>query len=595
MGTNSLLAGALGAAYLTVLVLQLNPQIPILSATTWRWYVTLGMLYGLHLAVTFYVVIVVREFFALDPFSPGWASVRMLAWMGAVAAAVAATLMWLNVRGFSAALTAEAAWRMTAGAAATTASAVVLLAIAIAHYSFGRRGSRVGASLFVLAAAGSLALPLAARGRAVPAPAAIPQVELEVAGTADAAPASGPRVFMLLLDGASMDYILPRVAEGRLPAFGRLLDRGSVIDLATTRPTQPDPVWAAVATGMYPSKNGVRSAGSYYARGDDRAVDLLPDHCLSHMLVQLGFLRNQPNQSGVWHARPVWSIVSDAGLAVAVARWPLTYPAAAVRGVLVSDRYLQVAGSLAEFDRAVFPPADLPRLQAAFAALDEDAAIIVCGRRPSAATPSAATPSAATRPGPADRPEAKALRRDRFYAAALAAVEEGVDARFTALRYDGLDTVGHYYFSASQTRTYRDLQDDDLRRSLQITDDYYSYIDGEIEAATTRLRPDDLLVVVSGFGMQPLDSIRRIIGRLAGGPDFTGTHDRAPDGFLLAFGTAIEPGRRPRGSIVDVAPTLLYYLGLPIARDMDGFARADLFKRTFTAERPIVFIPSYSH
>ena len=40
----------------------------------------------------------------------------------------------------------------------------MLLVIAIAHYSFGRRGSRVGASLFVLAAFASLALPLAARG-----------------------------------------------------------------------------------------------------------------------------------------------------------------------------------------------------------------------------------------------------------------------------------------------------------------------------------------------------------------------------------------------------------------------------------------------
>jgi len=27
---------------------------------------------------------------------------------------------------------------------------------------------------------------------------------------------------------------------------------------------------------------------------------------------------------------------------------------------------------------------------------------------------------------------------------------------------------------------------------------------------------------------------------------------------------------------------------------MDGFARADLFTRAFTADRPIVFIPSYS-
>ncbi len=575
MGTNSLLAGALGAAYLTVLVLQLNPQIPILSATTWRWYVTLGMLYGLHLAVTFYVVIVIREFFALDPFSPGWASVRMLAWMGASAAAVAATLMWLNVRGFGAALTDEAAWRMTAGAVATSASAVVLLAIAVAHYSFGRRGSRVGASLFVLAACGSLALPLAARGSAVPVAAAIPPVGPDA--PTPAPPPDGPRVLMLLLDGASMDYILPRVAEGRLPGFARLLDRGAVIDLATTRPTQPDPVWAAVATGMYPSKNGIRSAGSYYARGDDRAVDLLPDRCLSNMLVHLGFIRNQPNQSGVWHARPLWSIVSDAGLPVAVVRWPLTYPAAPVRGVLISDRFLQVSGSIAEFDGAAWPAAVLPQLQTVLTAAE-----------------------ASPRPGdtapllPSEGPEGAALRPDRFYAAALAAVAPGVDARFTALRYDGLDVVGHYYLSAGQSRTFRDPQDDELRRPLQILDDYYAYIDGEIDAAASRLRPEDLLVVVSGFGMQPLDPIKRVLGRLLGDPDFTGTHERAPDGFMLAYGGPVEPGRRPRGSIVDVAPTVLYYLGLPIARDMDGFARADLFKRAYTAERPIVFIPSYS-
>ena len=60
------------------------------------------------------------------------------------------------------------------------------------------------------------------------------------------------------------------------------------MDLATIRPTQPDPVWAAVATGMFPAKNGVRSAASYFAPGDDRPIDLLPDHCFAHTLVRLG-------------------------------------------------------------------------------------------------------------------------------------------------------------------------------------------------------------------------------------------------------------------------------------------------------------------
>ena len=322
MLTNSLLAGALGAAYLTILVLQLNPQIPVVSGTTWRWFATLALLYGLHLAVTFYLLIVVREFFALRVLSPGWASVRMLAWMGTASAAVASTLMWLNVRGFHTALTDDAARRMTAGALATTASAGVLLLIAIAHYSFGRRGSRVGASLFVLATFASLALPLAARGDAVERPTGISKrLAVQASG---AASAGGPRVAMILLDGASLDYVLPRVAEGRLPAFAKLLEKGAVM------------------------------------------VDLLPDHCFSHALVHLGFIRDQPNAANTWHARPLWLIASEAGVRVGIVRWPLTYPAEDVNGFVVSDRFHQLVGSIAEFDGAATPSDVLPSLEESF-------------------------------------------------------------------------------------------------------------------------------------------------------------------------------------------------------------------------------------
>jgi hypothetical protein len=52
-------------------------------------------------------------------------------------------------------------------------------------------------------------------------------------------------------------------------------------------------------------------------------------------------------------------------------------------------------------------------------------------------------------------------------------------------------------------------------------------------------------------------------------------------------------GRKQRGSIVDVTPTILYFLGVPIGRDMDGYARADVFTPAFTSDRPIAFIPSH--
>jgi predicted AlkP superfamily phosphohydrolase/phosphomutase len=147
-----------------------------------------------------------------------------------------------------------------------------------------------------------------------------------------------------------------------------------------------------------------------------------------------------------------------------------------------------------------------------------------------------------------------------------------------AVRYQGLDTAGH---------------DDVEGAPFGTLDRYYAYIDAEIGAAFDQLAPGDLLLVVSGFGMEPATPLKRAAARILRDQDPSGTHDHAPDGFLLAYGRDVEPGRKQRGSIVDVTPTILYFLGVPIGRDMDGFARADVFAPAFTAERPIAYIPSH--
>jgi predicted AlkP superfamily phosphohydrolase/phosphomutase len=322
----------------------------------------------------------------------------------------------------------------------------------------------------------------------------------------------------------------------------------------------------------------VRSAAAYYARDDSRPVGLLPDHCFSHALVHLGFIRDQPNAATTWRARPLWSIASQAGVSVGIARWPLTYPAEHVNGFIVTDRFHQLVGSIAEFDRAASPPELLGELEATFAA----------------PTPMEPEP-ASTRIGAESTPEGAALQRDRVYSRAMRNLSAQMHPRLTALRYEGLDTVGHYYLRYSQPRTFRDVPEEQRRRFAQVIDQYYAFIDDEVGNVLDTLESGDLLLIVSGFGMQPLNPVKKTVGRLLGDADYSGTHERAPDGFIIAYGTAIEPGRRQRGSIVDVTPTVLYFLGLAVARDMDGFARADLFSRAFTAERPIVFIPTYGN
>jgi type I phosphodiesterase/nucleotide pyrophosphatase len=564
MLTNAAIAGAIGAAYLTVVVLQLNPRVPLSSTTSWHWFATLAASYGVCLTVFFYVLMVAREFFSMDVMSPGWVSVRVLAWLSSAMAAGTSALMWLNVRGFTLTLGDAATRRMTAGAAAVTIAAVVLLGVAIAHYSFGRRGSRVGAALFALAAVGSLALPLAARGPA----AAESRQRPPVSSGPRRAASGGPRVTMILLDGAALDYIWPRAAEGRLPNFARLLDGGASIDLATIRPTTPDSVWASVATGMYPPKSGVRSGAWYYARGDQNGLDLLPDHCFSHVLVDAGLVRDEPNTAAAWRRRPLWSILGEAGITSGVVRWPLSYPASAIDGFMLSDRFHEQVASADEFDGQIaFPPDAAPIGRSAFAAAPASAPAVPAGLR-------AASGDSAG--------------RDSAYARAMRDLLARWPVRFAALRYQALDTLGHYYTTDRHARTA--VED---RRGPQVLDAWYAAIDGEVGEAIGEVAPGDLLLVVSGFGMQRQDALKELAGRLLGGPDLTGTHERAPDGFLLAFGTDVQPGHRQRGSIVDIAPTLLYFLGLPVGRDMDGYARTDLFTRAFTTERPIAFIPSY--
>jgi len=164
----------------------------------------------------------------------------------------------------------------------------------------------------------------------------------------------------------------------------------------------------------------------------------------------------------------------------------------------------------------------------------------------------------------------------------------------TLTRYQSLDAAGHYYLRYAMPSEFGDVTDEERRRLGSVLERQYGVIDQAVGRAMATLGSDDLLLVVSGYGMEPLGVGKRIIERVIGDPDISGTHEAAPDGFLLAYGGSVARGRQPqRASVVDVVPTILYFLGLPIGRDMDGYARTDLFQSAFTQERPITSIPTY--
>jgi predicted AlkP superfamily phosphohydrolase/phosphomutase len=74
----------------------------------------------------------------------------------------------------------------------------------------------------------------------------------------------------------------------------------------------------------------------------------------------------------------------------------------------------------------------------------------------------------------------------------------------------------------------------------------------------------------------------------------SGTHGRKTHGIFIAAGPDVLPGARLDGiTIFDVAPTILYALGLPTADDFSGKPRVELFQKEFRNRHPVRTLPSW--
>jgi hypothetical protein len=578
MLSNAGIAGALASSYLTIVVLHVNPAYPLTPGAVLPLAFLMALAYGVNLAVAFYVLIVVRQLTASEVFSPGWLSVRLLSWLCTMAAGGAAVVMWLNVRDYVPVFDTQTIQRMTAGAITLSASAIVFLLIAFAHMS--RRGGGVSAVLLTAMMAISVAAPLAARGRGVSPP---PAPQPVAAPFSPESSQDQSRIVLLAFDGATLDIISPAVAEGRLPNFGRIHDRGAVLHLATLKPTQAEPAWSAIVTGKVPGDNGVRASARYRVAAGAPMLELLPDYCFSQALVRFGFLSEEPHTAQSLRARPLWSILGDSGMSVGIIGLPLTHPVPAVNGFVVSDEFHRIGNAVRGLDAAasVSPPSLFLDVRAAM-------------ERRSPPDPEALLASLDEVPRGADaRPDPAPIVGDRVHLQVMRALEQTMPSRFTAVRFPGLDAVGHYFFRYANPSAFGDVSEQERRQFGRVLEDYYGFADAVVGDAIESLAPGDLLLVVSAFGMEPLTPGKRLLEQLVGNPRVSGTHERAPDGFLLAYGSEVAPGHPARASLVDLAPTILYYLGLPVARDMSGFARTDLFQPSFTAARPVSYIPTY--
>jgi predicted AlkP superfamily phosphohydrolase/phosphomutase len=573
MLSNSVVAGGLAASYVLALILHLNPTLSLNPVDLARLALTVGLFYAGCFTVAAFGLLLLRQLFGRDRFLPAWISVSVQSWLGWAAAAAGAAVMWANVGTFALVLEARTTEALRASATVLAVISVLLLVIAIGQRYGGRR--RIWAGCVLALSVSSLVAPMALRGRG----AILPDDGPTLRDSVDVPPSSrSGRVTVIALDAGSLEVITNAASEGRLPNFGRMLDAGAVMHLATLHPTSAEAVWAAIATGKFPQKNGVRSAAAYRLanRPRDTPIQLLPDYCFASGLIHFGVLTEEPMTSAALRTRTLWTILSAAGVSVGVVNFPLTHPAPAVNGFVVSDAYVRPSNGPRRLDEADLYPPDL-RAEADAVEQSADGGIAI---------PAAIAALAGRHRVPA--------RTDRLYDRLRDALTATHPVQVSLMRFQSPDPIGHYFLRYAMPSRFGDVSADDQRRYGGMLEAHYAIVDDAIGRAIGDLRPDDLLLVVSGYGMEPLSIGKRLLQQVIGDPEISGSHEAAPDGFLMAYGASVARARQlRRASIVDVLPTILYFLGLPVARDMDGYARPDLFLPSFTEERPITFIPTY--
>jgi hypothetical protein len=579
--TSAGIAASIGALCLCTLALYLNPGL-VLRREAPALVVCLFVPWaaGGTLALALVAAAATALRWWPRPYRPVIAGRPFFASLAFLALAVVAALYWHNLLGYRHALPLEALRALALSSVVVTGAAAVFLAIGLDLALFPRHDRPLAAALAVLAPAAALAVPLALRPQPAPPVPPVP-VRLDAGRPAR-------RVVVVGIDGLSPSD-LTAAPRGDVPAFARLARRGAFGPLATLRPTEGPPVWTTLMTGRLPRDHGIRSAFTYRLRGSDREWALLPKATLVGALERAGLVSRRPVPSTSRLCRALWNVLDAFAIPTGLVGVWGTHPPETIRGFVVSPYFYVLHDDPERAAGAVFPRDLLSEIRArAVSPRDLDPALL---------TDLAAAPAPAA--APLDDPLIRALAEgslapDLTSARAAQVLRQAYAPALLVVSFQGYDAASHLFYRFAHPEAFGNVSADDARRYGRVLGRYASLVERWVGDLEKDLGPGDVLVVLSGHGLAPTPLWRRLVGVLTGTAVGAASHGGAPDGVLLVAGAGIRPGATPAGaSILDVAPTILYLMGLPVARDMEGRVLTEILDPAFAQENPVTFIPSY--
>lgn len=381
--------------------------------------------------------------------------------------------------------------------------------------------------------------------------------------------ATGTKVILIGLDGADWNILDPLFESGRLPHLARLARTGVRGRLHSITPMLSPVIWTSMATGVLPGRHGIIDFLATTGRDGERV----------------------PVTSTLRKAKAIWNILSENGLSVGVAGWWASFPAEKVNGFIVSDRVAYQlfgvgAGREQGSEGKVYPP-ELAGLVASLTVAPETIGVAEVARyvRIPADTSSL----------PADQNKLiddlkTLLAAGDTYAAISLALRERYHPDFQAIYLEGTDTVAHLFMRYAPPA----LPGVTPRESQlfgRAVDEYYRHADEIVGRLVEAAGPDTAVIVCSDHGFRTGDNRPLTDSRIGYG--------QAAD-WHRKYGVVILNGAPFRSrhelseaSVLDITPTVLALLGLPVAEDMDGRPILEAFQPRFLEEHAIRYVPTY--
>lgn len=393
------------------------------------------------------------------------------------------------------------------------------------------------------------------------------------------------KVFLIGLDGATWDVMLPMIKHGELPNFASLMRGGSYGTLKTLKPTLSPRIWTSIATGKRPHKHGIYGFFEFSLPGLSRNITDIPYRDWKKKQLNNGTISKVSSTSTSRRAAALWNILSAARRSVGLVRWHTSWPPEEVNGYSIThNAYFSLrreawekSGRLPS-EISTHPPELIAELAPLFSlpntlTREEIGSLIPVSNE--------LWRNFQNKKQYEKGDELSILKfiynEDRFFNRVALHMLDKFPTDFFSLYFYGTDAIQHYFWKYRKPEDFSDVDPEKLKIYGGIIESYYRFADETVGEIVQRADENTVVLVASDHGMESV--------RPEGSEGYrSGSHRHAPDGIFIIKGPGIREGKNINASVLDIAPTLLRIFGMPLADDLDGMPINSVLDRNVYSE-----------